>query len=320
MSDDSPERAARARGCYDCISGNPRFVDGEDVRFSPGNYAGEKAAFHPACYERYVTELKERRRAKGCGECRRGLAPNDDITYRHGAAFCSTQCLEVYEVRQSKDEERRRQHAIASNLTALDASFDRSCRQADEYGAALTQFPVMPWARADNAEFRKRAHPKLFNVVVEQWDRKTSLLLLGPTGSAKTGTIVAAIHADLERMRAEIRATAEKRGITFLYTTGFELAGCRRRSKIGDEAPLLERAMQAPLTILDELGYEPPSEEPMVLLDHRYRANLPTVVASGLTKSAFVERYGGAFARRASESGLVVNAHPSEKAQVRSAG
>ena len=73
----------------------------------------------------------------------------------------------------------------------------------------------------------------------------------------------------------------------------------------------MQHAMETPLLIIDELGYEPLSEELMTVVDHRYRWHgATTVLVSGLTKDEFVKRYGGALTRRITENGLLVNAHP----------
>jgi DNA replication protein DnaC len=147
-------------------------------------------------------------------------------------------------------------------------------------------------------------------------DVTKSLLVLGPTGSGKTTTIEVTVHERYERFCAEVAADGPQRMMDFAYVTGHQLSGCRRRAKIGSEAPLVERACAAALLYLDEIGFEPPGEELFAVVDHRYAAGLPMVTCSGATKQQLVEKYGGAFVRRLVEpGGVLVDAHP--RGQVR---
>ena len=209
----------------------------------------------------------------------------------------------------------------ATRLAVLDASWTYSTTGGlDNSGDPLTVFPDFPYARFENAEWCARVSPKLLNVF-ELYAADRPMLVLGATGDGKTSGLVARQNRELDKARAAVRAGAKRR-LNFAYVTGFDLAGCRRRSRIGDEAPLLEYAARAALTFIDEVGFEPTSAESEfnTLLDLRHRRRVPTVVLSGLTPQAFAARYGGAVFRRLTQEGLLCNLHPAQKGQARVAG
>ncbi len=211
--------------------------------------------------------------------------------------------------------------AKAQHLQRLDRSWRRSCTGGtDDAGDPLTVFPDFTYARFSNLTWRERVHPKLLNVI-SSYTGNAPLLILGGTGAGKTSAIVARQHAELDRLRGEVEMGAN-RTINFAYVTGPDLSGCRRRSRIGDEAPLFEHSARAELCILDELGFEPPAPdgEVVALIDHRHRRAAATVVLSGLTREAFAERYGGAVLRRLTEGGALCNLHQAQRGQARAAG
>ncbi|HET9930835.1 MAG TPA: hypothetical protein VFQ35_09120 [Polyangiaceae bacterium] len=176
------------------------------------------------------------------------------------------------------------------------------------------------YARFSDEAWRARCHPKILNVL-EQWDFRQSMLVLGPTGSGKSSGIVARLYRELERLTALVQETGEAHTFDFAYTTGLDLSGCRRRSKIGAEATLISHLASKRLIIIDEVGFEPPGEELLAVIDRHYIGGGTIVVCSGLTLEAFDARYGGALRRRIVERGMLLNGHPARnKGQVRSVG
>jgi hypothetical protein len=251
-----------------------------------------------------------------CVFCLRSVTPE---SARRGRSKCTG--AEVWACHLCAEDQRSIKANAPLRLDRLERSWVRSCTGGtDDSGVPLTVFPKFDYARFANAEWRRRVHPKLLNLV-ESYDGKTPLLILGGTGVGKTSVIVARQHAELERLRRQAEAGVDCR-ISFAYVTGPDLAGCRRRSRIGDEAPLFEHAARAGLCILDELGFEPPAPdgEIVALIDYRHRLGVPTIVVSGLTRDAFSTKYGGAVLRRLTEGGAFCNLHPSQKGQARAAG
>lgn len=179
-------------------------------------------------------------------------------------------------------------------------------------------FPVWDWAHLGNVEFRRRVSPILLHKV-ESYDhrRDGSLVELGETGKGKSALAAAYINQlyDEEKRRVE---AGETRVMYFAWVSGYELAGARKRSPLGDESPLVQHAIEVPLLVLDEVGHEPQSEEVMTVIDGRYRASRPTIVTSPLTWQALATHIGGGAYRRLLEHGIKADAHSEvTKGQVR---
>lgn len=85
-----------------------------------------------------------------------------------------------------------------------------------------------------------------------------------------------------------------------------------------DKSPLgagepeeLTRAVEVPLLVIDELGFEPLDEGLFDVLDERYQRALPVIVTSGLRVTELRDRYGAAALRRLVEPrGVVVEDWP----------
>jgi hypothetical protein len=182
------------------------------------------------------------------------------------------------------------------------------------------RFPSWPWARFDNADFRQRVDPRLLAAVdAYKPSEHGSLVECAPTGRGKSALLVAWIWRWREELRARV---LEGAGLTmsFAWVSGFELAGARKRSGLGDEAPLVKLACAVSLLVLDEVGQEPPGEESFVVLDARYREGKPTIITTPLAPKALMQHLGGGGYRRVLEHGALVEAFgdvPAAKASVR---
>lgn len=133
----------------------------------------------------------------------------------------------------------------------------------------------------------------------------TNLLFTGPTGAGKTSLAVAMLAA---WVRAEPSA---RRGALFVEASW--LSRARARHKLGQgEAELVERACEAPLLLLDDLGQEREDRDGCItdVVYKRSSLDLPTWVTCGLASgdlATFADhlarRYDGGFVRRILESG-----------------
>lgn len=195
-------------------------------------------------------------------------------------------------------------------VRSLRDRFERFLR-GDE--GAATYPPRWPWARLDNREFRKRVHARILEAVEAWAPDKGSLMLCANTGAGKTAVALARLYRlldeSVERVRdaATLKEAEKIEGVpSIAWITGPELSGCRRRWSIGEEARLVDLACARKILVLDELGFEPDCEEIFAVLDHRYRAVLPTIVTTGLTRDAFRAHYGDALFRRLIEPGKVL--------------
>jgi DNA replication protein DnaC len=203
--------------------------------------------------------------------------------------------------RQAEDEqlrqglqERRREEGLRLIAVSWQASAQHD----------LASFPRWDFARFENDEFMKRASRAVV-AGVSAWPGDRPLFVSGKTGSGKTASMVAWMHQ--RRAQFEAEPEAIRRGsLGFFFTSGPSLAGCRRRGKIGEEAKLVELAIETPLLVLDELGYEPLSEELLTVVDERHKRGAVTATTTGRTLESFAERYGGSIFRKLTEGGTVV--------------
>lgn len=134
----------------------------------------------------------------------------------------------------------------------------------------------------------------------------TSLLFVGDTGAGKTSFAVAMLGA-------WVRLEPSKRAGARFVEAGW-LARARARHRLGEEAPLVQNALTAPLLVLDDLGSEREDRDGCItdVIYGRSNSELPTWVTCGLagkelTIEAFAavlaNRYDGGFVRRIIENG-----------------
>lgn len=86
-----------------------------------------------------------------------------------------------------------------------------------------------------------------------------------------------------------------------LFVSAISLGLARAQARLGDGEPaLVERAIAAPLLLLDDVGQEPKVASSAVkdVIFARYDADLPTWVTTGLTSEELVALYGDGFVRR----------------------
>lgn len=207
-------------------------------------------------------------------------------------------CVPCYEADQDK---RVRQENVKRAIGYVTAAWKAS-----------EDLPSWPWARFNNVGWRSKCNKKLIATVRTWHPDNGGLLLLGPTGCGKTSALVARLH----ELHDDARADAEKRGrdarrpVRFAWCTESDLVAARRGHRLGDgEAPLVRRAMEAPVLIVDEVG---PVRDVNVLfevLDRRYARGLVTVATSGKTPAQLVASHGDACLRRMVEGGTVVDVH-----------
>ena len=176
---------------------------------------------------------------------------------------------------------------------------------------ALAPAPRWPWARAGQPDFLKNVpHSRLQGAAAKWLPIHGNLALLGVTGCGKTATATAIVH----RLAAQALAAAQKgdrstwQSLEFVWTSGPELATARRKFKLGDgDAPLVQRASEVAVLVIDELGYEVMLDTTVAeVVDARYRAELPTIITSGLTVDQFRGRYGDATWRKIAQRGAVI--------------
>lgn len=135
----------------------------------------------------------------------------------------------------------------------------------------------------------------------------------GPAGSGKTSLAVAMFRAAL----IADAPTAPRSwhfglfpssfGAEHLYVSAFALAKARGNAPMGKEAELIDRALSAPLVVIDELGGEDPRYASAVteVIYERHAASLSTWITTGVGAKEIASRYGGGIARKALETATV---------------
>jgi hypothetical protein len=164
-------------------------------------------------------------------------------------------------------------------------------RVAEAWGT--TDLPKWPWARLGATSWQQSAPPRVITAVTK-WDMAKSMVIMGPTGSCKTSSLVARInqiHGEAQRWARDLtEGPCPLRPV--LYTTEHRLVASRRNRPLGHgESPLVEAAMSSPVLVLDELGAANDSVSAFVI-DERIMVGLPTVALSGFGPVDLAARVG----------------------------
>jgi DNA replication protein DnaC len=181
-----------------------------------------------------------------------------------------------------------------------DYRFCEMCRHEARVGHAIMQvgatIPLrFKWAvAADMALLQSRvklAPERIAKALAEPPDG--DLVLVGNTGTGKTSLAVAMLACAV-RARPELRSKDR-------FASTYALAGARARHPLGQgEAPDVEKAMSAPLLLLDDVGSEADDRRNVIsdIVFARHEADLPTWVTTGFTPEQLMARYGSALIRR----------------------
>jgi DNA replication protein DnaC len=174
--------------------------------------------------------------------------------------------------------------------------------------SSAPRLPSWPWARLDNAAFRKAVSQKLLKAV-ERWNGRANLALCAPTGTGKTSLINAKVHSMYESALEAAKRGEKAEPLWFTFTTALDLVAARRTHKLGSSEPkLIEAALTSGrLLILDEIGFEDLRDQLILeVADSRSKRGLLTVITTGRTPAEFAARYGAAVWRRFTEGGDAV--------------
>lgn len=126
----------------------------------------------------------------------------------------------------------------------------------------------------------------------------------GLPGSGKTSLAIAMFRSVLRKDAASPRKPGAK--AEHLYISSFALAKARGNASLGREAPDVERALEAPLVVIDELGHEDPRYASAVteVIYERHAQDRPTWITTGVWQKEIASRYGGGIARRVFEDAV----------------
>lgn len=178
-----------------------------------------------------------------------------------------------------------------------------------EIWAAHVGAPAWPWARFDNAAWRKRCDRRVV-AALDGYDFKSGLLIAAPTGAGKTSSVAAAVARVHAAALADAEALRRPRLPPVFYTTGLALTEADKARRLGQErAALVEQAIGARVLLLDEVHASHTRQTVLFeVAEDRYAAGLPTVLLTGHTPKEFGEAFGAATLRRFLEGARVVDA------------
>lgn len=147
----------------------------------------------------------------------------------------------------------------------------------------------------------------------ERYDAGDGLILIGPPGLGKTLALAAIVNSACAVWRGPIYACLP--AVLAEVKAGFG------GPKDDPRRQAIERLMDAPLLALDELGVRGMSDwehgEVFRLIDHRYAAQLPTLVAANATPANFATLVGERIADRLKETGpMLVLTGESQRGQL----
>jgi DNA replication protein DnaC len=145
------------------------------------------------------------------------------------------------------------------------------------------------------------------------------LLLLGGTGAGKT-TLGTAVFRHLADRLLEPGATeADEEFVRgMVWMPGVELARARRETPLGKPIVKVERALNATVLMLDDLGQEAPCDKDdlVYVLTERQRHRRKTIVTYGYALDSLGERYGAHLERRLTERTHVLSLGSTKKEAV----
>lgn len=169
-------------------------------------------------------------------------------------------------------------------------------RETEQQRVALATIPVrFAWAKLGTPELVGRVKLREpIEVMAKRVLASERVVFAGPSGSGKTSFAVACLR---ERFPHGI------------FVSAMKLATARIQNHAGDgEAPLVERAMRAPLLLLDEVGGESKTATNAVkdVIWERVDSELPTWITTGFKGEQLAEMYGDGAFRRLTEGATIV--------------
>lgn len=85
-----------------------------------------------------------------------------------------------------------------------------------------------------------------------------------------------------------------------LFVPAYDLAKARATARLGEEAPIVTKALTATVLVVDDLGSEPnfPTSAVPEILHERHADGKQTIVTTGFSSDEIATRYGSGIARR----------------------
>lgn len=129
------------------------------------------------------------------------------------------------------------------------------------------------------------------------------IVLCGPAGAGKTVLATCLLRSWNER------------SIRGAFVDAFELATARAKSRLGDEAEEVERAVRAPVLVLDDLlAKTGPHDAAADVIHARHARQRTTIITTGFSKQDVTARLGDGIARRVYEGAHIIELRPARRA------
>lgn len=164
-----------------------------------------------------------------------------------------------------------------------------------------SQYRCVPRAYAMSpGELRARISPQLWKAVESMNPaERCGAVFLGPSGVGKSSAAAYAV----QRWRARVGPSTSLRERVF-WLDALDATDAERRYRLGSGEPeMLSDAYSAEWLVLDDIGSSSSPTLVQLVLARRYRAGLPTIATTGLTRDEFTAHVGAATARRVLEFG-----------------
>ena len=173
---------------------------------------------------------------------------------------------------------------------------ETNTREADARKRSLASIPKRyDWARLDAPELAKRVKAREpLGGLTRRILASERVVFAGPSGAGKTSLAIACLRERIPHG---------------LFVSALKLGTARIQGRAGDgEASLVERAMTAPLLLLDEVGGEVKTATNAVkdVIWERMDNDLPTWITTGFRSDELLAMYGDGALRRLTENVTVV--------------
>lgn len=183
--------------------------------------------------------------------------------------------------------------------------------QLHRWRRQLQDLPAWSWARFDNSAWRLRCNPLAIEAAAKWQPGRGPLVMLGPTGSGKSSSLVARLHqlaaGTADAIKAGRKPVLPRR---VRWTTEAMLLRAERGFRLGSgTCPEVLYAMRARVLVIDEVGQFGGERLMAEIVIARKDRGLVTVITTGLTKERLIAQYGAAMHRRLVEGGEAVDMH-----------
>jgi DNA replication protein DnaC len=226
-------------------------------------------------------------------------------------SWCCPGCSRTYSARrcQGRCDACQAQALAAALQHKRQQIHDRAIEPAghDFRQTTLDHPQLSAWVKSPLAIAKARKRAELnYDEPHKAW---SFMLLLGGTGVGKTTLGTAVFRSLADRVLAPGATTDDEAFVGGMYwIPAVELARSQRETSLGKPIAKVERAVNATVLMLDDLGQEAPSDKDnlVYVLTERQRYQRPTIVTCGCETKSLEARYGAHLLRRLTERAHVL--------------